>query len=54
MADFRSVMLMLENWGLSDVLLPFILVFTIFLFLFPLLRQKLKLFQWFQINNDAK
>ena len=32
----------------------FILVFTIFLFLFPLLRQKLKLFQWFQINNDAK
>ena len=29
MADFRSVLLTLESYGLSDVLLPFILVFTV-------------------------
>ncbi len=32
----------------------FILLFTIFLFIFPLLRRKLKLFQWFQNKDDAK
>lgn len=30
----------------------FILIFTIFLFMFPLIRKKLKLLQWFQYNTD--
>lgn len=49
MVNFEGAILMLESWGISDVILPFILIFTL---VFAVLQQ-IKLFEKKDTNENT-